>query len=108
MFLNEYEIDDYRHQYRDHAVLGPATATLSALVEAVNANSDGWPYWQKPNRAARKLQEFIRGDWPASRFDDERKDATPALLRQAYGPLRAFRTRWGVQFMITEVSGKGK
>lgn len=101
MFMNEYDIDDARHRYRDHPVLGPATATLADLRDAVNKYSDGWAYWPKPSRAARLLQELIT---VCDRFDDERADATAERLRKAYGPLRAFRTREGIEFKITEVS----
>lgn len=105
MFMNEYEIDEARHRYRGHPVLGPATATLAALRDAANENSDGWCYWPKPSRAAQQLQELIT---VCDRFDDERADATPERLRKVYAPLRAFRTRTGIQFKITEVSDRVK
>lgn len=101
MFMNEYEIDDAADRYQGHPVLGPATVTLSALRDAADANSDGWAYWPKPARAARKLQELISGP-VGSRFDDERADATSAQLRAAYAPLKAFRTRSGLSFEITD------
>jgi hypothetical protein len=101
--MNEYEIADAAERYADHPVLGPATRTLSNLCEAANANSDGWCYWPKPCRAAKKLQELIQGDRPASRFDDEREDATPAALSAALRPIKAFRTRSGIAFDIEEI-----
>jgi hypothetical protein len=105
MFMNEWEIDEASRRHQNHPVLGPATRTLSDLRDAVNRYSDGWAYWPKPSRAARLLQELIKGTDP---LDREREDATPALLRKAYGPLRAFRTREGIEFVITEVSEAGK
>lgn len=101
LFMNEYEIDDALARYRGHPVLGPATQTLANLRDAANANSDGWAYWPKPCRAAKKLQELIQGE-RLSRFDDERADATPALLRAAYTPIKTFRSRQGLEFEIVE------
>lgn len=105
MFMNEADIDNAAYRFRSHPVLGPATATLAALKDAVNECSDGWCYWRKPGQAAKQLQTLIQGVDP---FDYERLDATPTLLRKAYGPLRAFRTREGVEFKITEVSEGAK
>jgi hypothetical protein len=55
LFMNEHEVREAAHRYRAHPTLGPATRTLAALVEWTNCNSDGWPYWPKPCRAARAL-----------------------------------------------------
>jgi hypothetical protein len=101
-FMNGWEIEDARARYADHAVLGPATQTLANLRDCADSNSDGWAYWPKPTRAARKLMEMIEpSDYPW-RFDDERKDVTVAKLRQAYAPIKAFRTRTGLAFEIVE------
>jgi len=107
MWMNEWEIDEAVDRYRDHPVLGPATRTLSNLRDATNRNSDGWPYWQKPSRAAKRLMELIQGyglDPRNVRFDRERADATVAKLRVAYSPIKAFRTRTGLEFVIEEVN----
>lgn len=115
MFLNEYEIDEARHRYFHHPLLGPATETLANLRDAVNAHSDGWAYWNPPLRAAAKLMQLVEGS-PESRFDRYRPDVTPARLKAAYSPLKAFRTRMksppskygsgvkGFDFNIVEVS----
>lgn len=103
LFMNEWEIDNAYRRYRDHPVLGPATITLCALRDATNACSDGWAYWPKPCRAARKLQELITGDPTRSYHDDERADATAAKLRAALAPIKALRTRESaLTFEITE------
>lgn len=103
MFMNGYQVAGAADRYQDHPVLGPATQTLVRLVNWTNQNSDGWAYWPKPCRAAAKLQALIQGD-RLSRFDDERADATPAALRAAYAPVKAFRTRQGADFTIVELS----
>lgn len=100
-FMNTWEIDDRARAYADHPLLGPATATLANLRDAADANSDGWPYWRKPARAAARLMELIERDGTARyRFDDERADVTAAELLAAYRPIKAFRTRSGLQFEI--------
>lgn len=103
LFMNGWEIDNAYDRYRDHPVLGPATITLCALRDATNACSDGWAYWPKPCRAARKLQELIQGPDPMARYDNERADATAAKLRAALAPIKALRTRESaLTFEITE------
>jgi hypothetical protein len=99
LFMNEYEVQEAARRYRAHPTLGPATRTLAALVEWTNANSDGWPYWPKPCRAARALQELI-GSTRTYMDDRERDDVTLDALKRAYRPLRAFSTRHGADFPI--------
>ncbi len=102
-FMNAYEIDDAQARYRDHPILGPATATLANLRDMADSNSDGWCYWPKPARAASRLMEMITRDGTSRyRFDDEREDVTLAELRKAYAPIKAFRTRCGIDFEIVE------
>lgn len=102
-FMNESEIEDEAARRAGHAVLGPATQTLRNLMEWANSNSDGWPYWAAPGRAAAKLMELITRDGTAKYiFDDERPDATQAAYRAALTPLKTFRTRQGADFEIVE------
>jgi hypothetical protein len=103
MFMNEYEIDRARQLFAGHPVLGPATATLSNVRDAANNNSDGWPYWPKPARAAKRLMEMVhRGELAYLR--DLPDGATAEELKAAYRPLKAFRTRSGIDFLIVEPS----
>lgn len=55
MSMNEYDIDDAVARWRveTHPNLAAAALTLQNLVRVVNRNSDGWPYWQPPSRAAK-------------------------------------------------------
>lgn len=106
-FMNTWEIDEAARRCANHPVLGPATQTLVALRDCADQNSDGWAYWPKPARAANKLMALIEGDEHpegrrGARFDDEREDATSAKLRAAYVPVKAFRTRSGLNFNIYE------
>lgn len=99
-FFNEYEVSDAVVLYEDHETLGPATQTLQNLVDWTNANSDGWPYWSKPARAASQLVELLHGDgtWSARESIDDR--ATVDAVRKALRPIRAFRTRHGGTFEV--------
>jgi hypothetical protein len=94
LYMNEYEIHDAQGRYRDHEILGPATRTLAELADWTNRNSDGWPYWAKPCRAAAKLQELI-GTTRTYIDDPYRDDATLDALKRAYRPIRSFATRHG-------------
>jgi hypothetical protein len=105
VFMNEYEIERARRLYVSHPILGPATETLSNLVAAVNVNSDGWPYWRSPARAAAKLMAIIVRDGTARYlFDEKRADVTAEEYAVALRPIRAFRTRSKLRFTITEQS----
>ena len=102
-FMNEYEVLDARSRYADHPVLGPATTTLYNLMRWTNENSDGWPYWPKPTRAAAKLMELV--DHGRIRFDNpERTDATVAAYKAALRPVKAFRTRHNTDFEVVEAA----
>lgn len=100
-FMNDYDIDLACQRFAQHPVLGPATRTLANLRDAANDNSDGWAYWPKPARSAAKLMELIERDRrdAAYRYSD-RPDATVAEYRKALVPVKAFRTRSGIDFEI--------
>ena len=102
-FLNTYEIDDAALRWDCHPVLGPAARTLQNLRDAADANSDGWCYWPKPARAAEKLIALIEGDRSYGARYSDRQDATPEQLKAALRPVKAFRTRSGLDFEIEEV-----
>jgi len=97
--MNYGDVADAVGRYARHPVLGPAVYTLHELVKAVDANSDGWAYWRQPSRAAQRLMELI-GTTREYLDDRERSDATPDRLKKAYTPLRAFKTRSGIEFEI--------
>jgi len=102
-FMNTYEIDERVDRFTSHPVLGPATRTLANLRDAANANSDGWCYWPKPARAAKKLMELIQRatetSWPP------RQGVTTKELLAAYRSLKSFRTKSGIAFEIVEPEG---
>jgi hypothetical protein len=96
--MNEYEIEEAQARFADHAVLGPATATLAALVGWTNSHSDGWAYWGKPRNAARPLielvQQGIRHEREAYQLP-RTPEPTADQYRAALRALKSFRTRMG-------------
>lgn len=84
MFMNEWEIGEYRDRFATHPTLGPATRFLDAFMREVNAHSDGWPYWSPPVKAAKRLMTVI-----------QQGEATRAEVVGAIGPIKAFMTRRG-------------
>ena len=97
MWMNEWEIDNAIDRWWNDPALGPAIRTLNSLREVTNANSDGWAYWPKPARAAGKLMTLIQEHERWERTECQRprqgEQVTPAALRQALAPVKAFRTR---------------
>jgi hypothetical protein len=102
-FMNSWDIDRAVALRAWHPVLGPAARTLRNLRDAADANSDGWAYWPKPARAARKLMELLEGNGKFDVVYGPRDDVTVAQLRSAYSPIKAFRTKSGLKFDIEEV-----
>lgn len=95
-YLSEFEIEQCVRLYETDPVLGPASKTLNSLMQWTNRNSDGWPYWAKPVRAAAGLIAMLdRPHWEPS-------TATMADLKAALRPVKAFRTRQGADFEIEE------
>lgn len=96
MWMNESEIESAADTFALHPVLGPATATLQALVDWTNRNSDGWPYWRKPAQAAAKVMELvqqgIRHEREAYQMP-RTPEPTAAQYKAALVPLKSFRTR---------------
>jgi hypothetical protein len=100
--MNEHEINDAYSLYSsepDLPVIQAAVNTLYNLKEAVNANSDGWPHWRKPSNASRKLQEMVQRYRIPSQIDS---DLDASEYKRALSPIKAFRTRTGLDFEICQ------
>lgn len=104
MWMNEYEIEDALRltAYFELPVARRAAEILSKLKDWTNDNSDGWPYWTKPSKAADKLMTALQVSIQASRQQDD-KDMTATELRAALTPVKSFLTRHGVNF--TDITG---
>lgn len=108
MFMNEYDIETAAERWDTHPVLGPATRTLLSLMHGVNACSDGWAYWQAPQRSVAKLTQMILDAeevrWRASDLEAG-VIATPARYKAACTPLKSLRTRHpALRFEIEEIA----
>lgn len=97
--MNRWEVEDAADRHVQHPILGPATQTLRNLMEWTDRNSDGWPYWPKPVRAAAKLIELIERSHPYHRPQQE---ATIEEYKAALRPIKAFRTRQDADFVIVD------
>ena len=89
LFMNEWDIQEAMRLHARHPVLSKATSLLYALMILADSVSDGWPYWTKPCRAARKLQELIQANHPYTRKRDA-PAPTEADLKRAVAPIKAF------------------
>lgn len=97
MWMNEYDIEDALRltAYFELPVARRGAEILSRLKVWTNNNSDGWPYWQKPSKAADKLMTALQSAIQASHMSDN-VDMTEAQLKAALTPIKSFLTRQGV------------
>jgi hypothetical protein len=107
MWMNEHDVvetlartaeqvDEVPHMYA-------AARVLHALMEWTNSNSDGWPYWPKPGKAANSLMVMFHNRDYALRFGNHRDgsplvDFTEAELTLALRPIKAFLKRQDVDY----------
>lgn len=63
MWMNQADIMDLHQNLNSHSCpnVRKGVRLLYRLMEAVNDQSDGWPYWKAPSQAAEKLMELLRG-----------------------------------------------
>lgn len=64
---------------------------LLRLVEAVNAQSDGWAYWHAPSRSCQKLEDLLKT--AGNLQHGTRGTIAEADLKKAITPIRAMVTR---------------
>jgi len=106
MWMNEFDIENAVRQYGSRGTstpMGAAVHTLHSLMTWTNGNSDGWPYWAKPARAATKLMELIDREQSLDRKSwgvDESEYTTAAEVMAALRSVKAFRTRHKAGFDI--------
>jgi hypothetical protein len=103
-FLNSFEVDSRARQFRDDPIMGPATQTLRNLMEWTNTHSDGWAYWPKPVRAAKRLMELIEIAAKLERESPHGHGIIWDSVRAAYVPIRTFKTRHGADFEIVTMA----
>jgi len=107
MWMNEYEVVETLGQTHFQVDEVPnmyaGARVLEALMEWTNSNSDGWPYWQKPAKAANSLMVAFHLRSYALRFGHDRDgsplvDFTDEELAKALRPIKAFLTRQDVNW----------
>jgi len=97
-WLNEYEIDEVvrRSAVHRHRFANDGAHILQRLMDWVNRNSDGWPYWQAPSKASAKLQEALHLRYLSAWDRHIERDLTSEELALLLRPVKAFLTRRGV------------
>ncbi len=91
MFMNQPEIEWAASVWHECPNVRKGVRLLLRLVEATNAQSDGWCYWHAPSRASDKLQTLLKG---AGNLDHGTSGTvTDAELKKAVVPIRAMVTR---------------
>lgn len=103
MWLNEWDVEAavnyaYDDDFKPNAFV--AAITLRNLMNWVNENSDGWPYWQAPNKASRKLQDALYKRFFGAYDGRIDEDLTDAELKAALTPIKSFRTKYSATFEI--------
>lgn len=98
LYMNDYDLDRARARFTRSST--PNRLALVMVVdnlrEWTNENSDGWAYWPKPCRAAKKAMEHIQGGtWDHEEYQ-ETQDITDAEMHAAVRPIKAFLARQGV------------
>lgn len=95
MWMNEWDIEEALVRFNQGKTpnLGKAALALARLANWTNRNSDGWPYWQKPSRAAKSLMELLTEANRAGRMIGEPVDITEAQLKKVMVPIKSFLTR---------------
>jgi len=91
MWMNELEIAMASRAQHECPNVRRGIRLLYRLMEAVNRQSDGWPYWHAPAKAADRLMELLQ---TAGRLEyGTRGRITEAQLRKAITPIKAMVTR---------------
>lgn len=97
MYMNEWDIEEAIRFFDspDTPNLSRGSLVLGNLMDWTNRNSDGWPYWQRPSRAAARLMDVLELSKRAYRRGETVKDISDADLRDLCKPIKAFLTRNG-------------
>lgn len=98
MFMNYYDIDNAQRRFARAGTPNRLRAAqiVARLAAWTDRNSDGWPHWSRPSRAASSLIGLIESRTSVENQAQEETDATDAELQAALRPIKAFFTRQGV------------
>lgn len=95
-WMNEGEIEQMLTRFDEDTNLIQGARILYRLMRWTNYNSDGWPYWQKPSRAASKLTELLQTADRRLYRDRDFSDVEFKELQKTLTPIKSFLTRQGV------------
>lgn len=91
MFMNQAEVEWAARQHHCCPNVRKGVHLLYALMQAVNAQSDGWAYWRPPQDAANKLIALLQTMGNLNYGTHGR--ITDAQLKAAVTPIKAMVTR---------------
>lgn len=95
MFMNQWEIEQAAAAKHACPNVRKGVKLLMALVHSVNAQSDGWAYWNAPSKACQKLQTLLK---TAGNLEyGTNGTITDADLKKALSPIRSMATRQKVK-----------
>ena len=96
MFLNEFEVKNLAYAFEsDTPNLQRLAKVLERLVNWTNRNSDGWPYWPVPARAAANLMEVLNSAYSEFLKGNTVEDVTEEDVRDLLRPVKSMLTRVG-------------
>lgn len=91
MWMNQSEIEWAANQHHDCPNVRKGVRLLLRLMQAVNQQSDGWPYFKAPAQAAEKLMALLQ---TAGNLNCGTHGTIAAVdLRKAVTPIRSMVTR---------------
>lgn len=89
--MNQADIEQAATQTHACPNVRKGVRLLHRLIQAVNAQSDGWAYWAAPSRAASKLMALLQSAGNLSHGTHNR--ISDADLARAITPIKAMVTR---------------
>lgn len=92
MFMNQSEIEGAARRHHVCPNVQKGIKLLLRLMEAVNAQSDGWAYWSPPSVSTEKLQALLKTAGNIV-WNDTTGTITAQQLRQAITPIKSMVTR---------------
>jgi hypothetical protein len=90
--MNEADIQMMHNNRHDCPNVRKAVQLLYRLVQAVNAQSDGWAYWSAPSKSATKLTNLLK-EKCGNLWYDTQGTITEAELKKAIAPIKSMVTR---------------
>lgn len=86
MWMNQHEIEFAAQQNHACPNVRKGLKLLTRLVESVNSQSDGWPYWSAPAKSCEQLFELLKKTGNLNY--GTHGTITDAELRKAITPIR--------------------